>query len=86
MYAHDVGPKNDYFVDLADRAVGQLSENTPPGASLLYLFPILRYIPSWKWFPGGELKRFVLESRRTTFKLRDIPIGIVEKQMVCALR
>ena len=83
-YAHDVGPKNDYFVDLADKAVGQLSANAPPGPSLLYSFPILRYIPSWKWFPGGEFKSFVLESRKMTFKMRDIPIGIVEKQMVCA--
>lgn len=80
MYGHDVSPKNDYFVNLAEKAISQLSVAYPAGAFLLDVFPFLRYIPTW--FPGAEFKRFALKGREMAWAMRDIPSGNVRKQMV----
>lgn len=80
IYGHDVLPQNDYFVDLADRAVHHLSAAYSTGAFLLDVFPILRYIPTW--FPGAAFKRFALEGKVMAWEVRDVPSGNVRKQMV----
>ncbi|KAF9479259.1 cytochrome P450 [Pholiota conissans] len=78
-YDHDVAPKDDYFVNLAEAAVARLSQMFFPGASLLNAFPILRFTPSW--FPGAMFKRFALESRKLTYQMLEVPIADVEARM-----
>lgn len=80
MYGYDVAPIGDHFVGLAERAVGRLSASTPPDASLFCSFPILRYLPLW--FPGTQFKQFALEGKRWVHEMRDIPLGLVQKQIV----
>jgi len=80
MYAHEVTPKDDYFVHLAETATGQLAESVFPGASLFFAFPsVFRHLPTW--FPGAGFKRFALEGRKVAFEMRDIPLATVQKQM-----
>ncbi|KAF8171823.1 hypothetical protein BJ912DRAFT_116020 [Pholiota molesta] len=59
MYDHDVAPKNDFFVDLAETAMSGLKYTVLPGSMLVNELPILRFIPTW--FPGAGFKRIALE-------------------------
>ncbi|KJA21666.1 hypothetical protein HYPSUDRAFT_687551 [Hypholoma sublateritium FD-334 SS-4] len=80
MYAHDVAPKDDYLVHLADTSATQLTENIFPNSTLLFAFPsIFRHLPAW--FPGAGFKRLALEARKVAFEMRDIPLAAVQKQM-----
>ncbi|KAF9472451.1 cytochrome P450 [Pholiota conissans] len=78
-YDHDVSPKDDHFVNLADAANQRLSASVFPGASLLNAIPILRFTPSW--FPGARFKRFGSESRKMVYEMRDVPLASVEDKM-----
>ena len=85
MYAHDVAPKDDHFVYLADTAAEQLTAHIFAGTTLFFAFPsIFRHIPAW--FPGAGFKKFAHEARKVAFEMRDIPLAIVQKQMVCTPR
>ena len=82
MYAHDVAPKDDYLVYLADTSATQLTENIFPNSTLFFAFPgIFRHIPTW--FQGAGFKRLALEARKVAYKMRDLPLAAVQKQMVC---
>lgn len=83
IYGHDISQKNDYFVDLAQRAVQSIVVGTAPGTSLFYVFPILRFLPTW--FPGAGLKRIGLEGRKVAFELRNIPIKAVQEKIVVSI-
>ncbi|KAF9237437.1 cytochrome P450 [Melanogaster broomeanus] len=49
-YGYTVQASEDPFVDLADRAMANISLVTTPGAFLVDIIPALRYLP--EWFPG----------------------------------
>ncbi|PVF97871.1 cytochrome P450 [Serendipita vermifera] len=51
---HVKDAKDPYVVD-AEKAMDIFSVTTQPGAFLVDVFPIMRYIPSW--FPGASFKR-----------------------------
>ncbi|KAG6864144.1 hypothetical protein C0991_012140, partial [Blastosporella zonata] len=51
VYGYQVTEKEDEFVHLLDRGMGQFAVATAPGAFLVDILPSLRYLPSW--FPGG---------------------------------
>ncbi|KAF8171853.1 cytochrome P450 [Pholiota molesta] len=79
VYAHDVAPKNDLFVDLAEEAVGSLEHAVLPGAALVNALPILRFLPSW--FPGAEFQHFCLEARKVLLRTRTLPLTSMEANM-----
>ncbi|TFY66488.1 hypothetical protein EVG20_g4599 [Dentipellis fragilis] len=54
-HGYNVQDKDDPFVRLADRGVESFSLATRPGAFLVDLFPILRFVPHW--FPGTAWKQ-----------------------------
>jgi hypothetical protein len=83
MYDHDVAPKNDFFVDLAETAMSGLKYTVLPGSMLVNELPILRFIPTW--FPGAGFKRIALEVRKSVLQIRDVPFASVEKKLVCDL-
>ncbi len=84
MYGHDVAPRNDNFVNLVETVMGQILMGAGlSGVSLLYAFPILRFIPAW--FPGAGFKRFSLDAKKLAFQMRDIPFEAVQKRMVSFL-
>ncbi|KAF9480793.1 cytochrome P450, partial [Pholiota conissans] len=70
---------NDFFVNLAEAAVAGLGHAVLPGAALMNVFPVLRFIPSW--FPGAGFKRVALECRQLVLQMRDVPLAWVEARL-----
>ncbi|KAJ7685994.1 cytochrome P450 [Mycena rosella] len=70
---------NDPLVDLADKALAEFSEITRPGAFLVDVMPILKYVPSW--FPGTEFKRLAKTYTKSCDDLAEVPLAYVNEQM-----
>ncbi|KAJ7907006.1 cytochrome P450, partial [Mycena leptocephala] len=70
---------NDPLVDLADKALGEYSEITRPGAFLVDVMPILKYIPSW--FPGAGFKKLANMYTKSCDDLAEIPLAYVRAKM-----
>ncbi|KAJ7451064.1 cytochrome P450 [Mycena latifolia] len=70
---------NDPLVDLADKALGEFSEITRPGAFLVDVLPILKYVPSW--FPGARFKRLAEMYTKSCDDLAEVPLAYVKEQM-----
>ncbi|KAF9533207.1 cytochrome P450 [Crepidotus variabilis] len=79
VYSHDISPKDDYYVGLAEASVAKLSESVFPGASIVNAIPILRHLP--EWFPGAGFHTFAREARKLTDQMLNAPIAMVEKKM-----
>lgn len=79
-YGHDVAPKNDHFVDLAEDAMSHMSGGFAFVNSLLHSFPIIRHLPAC--FPGLEFKRYALEGKHSVLDMLNIPLGIVQTKIV----
>ncbi|EGN98959.1 hypothetical protein SERLA73DRAFT_181707 [Serpula lacrymans var. lacrymans S7.3] len=54
-HGYEVQDGIDPLVELADKALEQLSETAAPGAYLVDIIPILKYIP--EWFPGAGFQK-----------------------------
>ncbi|KAF8505027.1 cytochrome P450 [Hysterangium stoloniferum] len=78
-YGYEVSTENDRFVVLAERNLHILSRTLRPGAYLVDVFPILKYVPSW--FPGAEFKRIAQETRRNVQEARDAPFQAAKEQL-----
>ncbi|TDL20083.1 cytochrome P450 [Rickenella mellea] len=79
-YGYTIDPNgNDPLVDLADDALSQLSLAATPGAWLVDLLPILRYIPDW--MPGAWFKRTAKKWHKTLKDMTDKPHAFVRHQM-----
>ncbi|KAH0578149.1 hypothetical protein H2248_004113 [Termitomyces sp. 'cryptogamus'] len=51
VYGYEAKEEDDPFIHFIDRGMEQFSVATAPGAFLVDVFPLLRYLPSW--LPGG---------------------------------
>lgn len=80
-YGYDIQPKKDYFVDLAEGAVSQISFAILPGAALVNVVPILQYLPPW--FPGAGFHKVASETREMTTQMKEVPFKWVQKNVVC---
>ncbi|GJE86534.1 cytochrome P450 [Phanerochaete sordida] len=78
-YGYDVREGADPIVEAVDRATDQFSAITSPGAFLVDVFPVLRYLPSW--VPGARFKKQLPEYRRTIDAMADLPFDFVKAQM-----
>ncbi|KAF9480792.1 hypothetical protein BDN70DRAFT_584543 [Pholiota conissans] len=79
MYDHDVALKDDFFVQVSEAAVSRLAYLIVPGATVVNMFPILRFIPSW--FPGVGFKRFCSETQKLVEQMRNAPLASMEAKM-----
>ncbi|KAJ7174153.1 cytochrome P450 [Mycena crocata] len=70
---------HDPLVDLADKALGEFSQITRPGAFLVDVMPILKYIPTW--FPGASFKRLAKLYTKSCDELAEVPLAYVQDQM-----
>ena len=82
-YGYIVKDRADPLLDLVDRAMVQFSELTRPGAFLVDVLPVLRYLPSW--FPGAGFKTQLASWSKTFSDMEDVPLDFVKKQMVSLL-
>ena len=79
-YGYEVQEGDDPLVNLVDRATEQFSDATVPGAFLVDVFPLLRYVP--EWFPGAGFQKKAKEWAATTKSVVEIPYAFAEKGVV----
>ncbi|KAG1741078.1 cytochrome P450 [Suillus lakei] len=82
-YGYDVKENNDPFVDLADRALDQLSQSAVTGAFMVDIVPSLANVP--EWFPGAGFKRLAREWHQTLEEMVDRPYQFVKDQMAAGI-
>ncbi|KAG6329311.1 hypothetical protein ID866_9777 [Astraeus odoratus] len=79
-YGYEAQEGNDRFIDLADRCIDAFAKTTVPGAFLVDLVPILKYVP--EWFPGAGFQRKAREWKLLVDELGIRPYEFVKGQMV----
>ncbi|KAG1753721.1 cytochrome P450 [Suillus paluster] len=82
-YGYEVKENDDPFVDLAERALDQLSRVSVAGAFFVDIMPSLAKVP--EWFPGIGFKRKARESLETLEKMAGAPYGFVKDQMAAGI-
>ncbi|KDR71393.1 hypothetical protein GALMADRAFT_102730 [Galerina marginata CBS 339.88] len=70
-YGLTIKNSNDPFVHLAEEAIASLAEAGTPGAFLVDIFPILKYIP--EFFPGASFKKKARAWRKVQEEMREAP-------------
>ncbi|KAG1780027.1 cytochrome P450 [Suillus placidus] len=78
-HGYEVKESNDPFIDLANRAITNVSEATAPGAFMVDILPFLAKVPAW--FPGAGFKRLAREWRETLEEMVSAPHKFVKDQM-----
>lgn len=67
MYGHQVTPRNDRFVEIADKSIQILNQLMFANRKDAILLPLMRYLPSW--FPGAKVKRMAQKSKILTTEM-----------------
>ncbi|KZP16288.1 cytochrome P450 [Athelia psychrophila] len=78
-YGLDVLPKNDPFIEAADKGVASVATAFMPGAFLVNTLPILKHIPSW--FPGAGFKQKAKEWTRYADETLEAPFKAFKKEI-----
>ncbi|OCH95985.1 cytochrome P450 [Obba rivulosa] len=78
-HGYKVQEEEDVIVNTVDEAVDQFSKATAPGAFLVDVFPILKYVPSW--MPGTEWKKKAAAWRAKIDEMCDLPYNLAKDQM-----
>ena len=81
VYGYEIKESDDPLVDLVDTAMNQFSLSIAPGAFLVDIFPLLRYIPSW--VPGAGFHKIAREWKQCMENTVNIPYNLVKQRMVC---
>lgn len=68
VYGHQIAPKNDRFVQIAEEAVTTLSLLQLRSTKAIYFQPVLRYFPTW--FPGTGLKAITDKCKKVTAEMQ----------------
>ena len=71
---------NDPYISVASEAIEGVSEAGVPGAFLVDLLPVLKYVPSW--FPGAEFKRKAARWRALISETLERPYHRVKRELV----
>lgn len=70
-YGIDLAPKNDRYIVIAEQALAGMAEAANPGAFLVDLLPILKFIP--EWMPGAGFKQKARKWKDAVYEMRDAP-------------
>ena len=81
-YGYEVADdqRADPLVRIAEEAMQGFARASEPGAFLVDIFPVLRYLPDWA--PGAGFKAIARSMRRDLERLYDVPFDFVKKQIV----
>jgi hypothetical protein len=82
-YSINVRPYNDPYIKIAEETVDSAAEFLIPGAFLVDIIPVLKYVP--EWFPGANFQRKAATMRKLAAMIRNAPFAATEKMMVCNL-
>ncbi|KAJ7596429.1 cytochrome P450 [Mycena floridula] len=71
--------RKDYFISLAQHAVGKMSQAVSPGSYLVNSVPVLQYLPPW--FPGCGFHKFAAEAKELMDAMLIEPFEFVKENM-----
>ena len=80
-YSINVHANNDPYIKIAEEAAEALSEFLIPGAFLVDIIPILKYVP--EWFPGAKFQSKAAVMRKHSVIMRNTTFAATEELMVC---
>ena len=80
-YSINVHPCNDPYIKTAEEAVVAIAELFIPGAFLVDIIPILKYVP--EWFPGAKFQSKAAVMRKYAARIRNATFAATEELMVC---
>ena len=80
-YSINVQPNDDPYIKIAEEAGEANAEFLIPGAFLVDIIPILKYIP--EWFPGARFQRKAAATRKHAATMRNTTFAATEELVVC---
>ena len=80
-YSINIRPYDDPYIKIAEEAVTAAAELVIPGAFLVDIIPILKYVP--EWFPGAKFQRKAAMMRKHAAILRNTTVAATEELVVC---
>ncbi|PPQ79328.1 hypothetical protein CVT25_002558 [Psilocybe cyanescens] len=78
-YGLDVQPEDDPFIEVAERAIEGSLIASMPGAFLVNLFPVLKYVP--EWFPGAGFQKKARVWKNYGIKMIESPFSATKRNM-----
>jgi hypothetical protein len=81
IYSINVRPYNDPYIKTAEEAIAAMAELFIPGAFLVDIIPILKYVP--EWFPGAKFQSKAAVMRKHAARIRNATFAATEELMVC---
>ena len=79
-YSINVRPYNDPYIKIAEEAMLAIAELLIPGAFLVDIIPILKYVP--EWFPGAKFQTKAAVMRKHAAIMRNKTFAATEELMV----
>ena len=80
-YGINVQPYNDPYIKIAEEAVAASAVLMVPGAFLVDIISILKYVP--EWFPGAKFQSTAAMTRKHAAMIRNTTFAATEELMVC---
>ena len=80
-YSINVQPYNDPYIKIAEEGVGAAGELLIPGAFLVDIIPILKFVP--EWFPGAKFQSKAAMMRKHAARIRNTTFAATQELMVC---
>lgn len=79
-YGLEIKPKDDPYIQTAERGVHPLVAAAVPGAFLVDMLPILKYVP--EWIPGAGFQKKAREWGKLAMTMVDMPFDAAKKLIV----
>ncbi|RXW15360.1 hypothetical protein EST38_g10496 [Candolleomyces aberdarensis] len=78
-YGIPIQDENDPYLEISRVGLQTLTTAIMPGAFLVDLFPLLKYVPAW--FPGASFKRKAYEWRKVARDMLELPYTAAKKRL-----
>ena len=76
-YSINIQPYNDPYIKIAEDALRVGSALLIPGAFLVDIIPILKYVP--EWFPGAKFQSKAAMMRKHAARIRNATFAATEE-------
>ncbi|KXN82772.1 O-methylsterigmatocystin oxidoreductase [Leucoagaricus sp. SymC.cos] len=78
-YGLDIKPKDDPYIETAERGVHALTVAGVPGAFLVDMIPILKYVP--EWMPGAGFQKKAKDWAKLTMTMLNVPFEAARERL-----
>lgn len=79
-YGFEALPKNDPYIDTAEKGLATVAIAALPGAFLVDTIPLLKFIPSW--VPGARFKKQAKEWKQYADDTLEAPFRTLKQDIV----